>query len=78
MDGHGLLHSAVFTSSDFSMAAWLPSWAEVEDVSSTSFPNQGFPVDDWEGDHESFDFANDFYGEIDDVTRNVNIDSVAF
>merc|ERR1712136_151703 len=52
--------------------------AEVEDVSSTSFPNQGFTADDWEGDHESFDFANDFYGEIDDVTRNVNIDSVAF
>merc|ERR1712136_586269 len=37
-----------------------------------------FPVDDWGGVDESFVFANDFYGEIDDVTRNVNIDSVAF
>merc|ERR1712136_468818 len=36
-----------------------------------------FPVDDWGGVDESFVFASNFYDETDDVTRNVNIDSVA-
>jgi len=54
-------------------------WAEFQDISVDPFPvHEGFPVDDWGGDHESLVFATNFYDETDDVTRNVNFDRVAF